>query len=51
MALGIQGQGIGQMLSYLLDMVMAEPAYNTKETLLALCEARLGDNQKEGQRE
>lgn len=51
MALGIRGQAIGQMLSYLLDMVMAEPAYNNKEALVALCEARLGEGQREGQNE
>ena len=51
MALGVCGPKIGQMLSYLLDMVMAEPAYNNKEALLALCEARLQEDQKEGNKE
>ncbi len=51
MARGIQGAEIGQMLSYLLEMVMAEPAYNNKEALVALCEARLREDQKEGKTE
>ncbi len=49
MALGIQGPEIGQMLSYLLDMVMAEPAYNNKEALTELCiSARTRDDQEKG---
>jgi len=41
MALGLRGSEIGRMLSYLLGVVMRDPAYNNKEALLALCEARI----------
>ena len=40
MAIGIAGREIGRMLSYLLEAVMADPAYNNKEALLALCAER-----------
>lgn len=46
--LGIEGREIGQTLSYLLEAVMANPTYNNKEALLALCETRLREGQKEG---
>lgn len=42
--LGFTGAEIGKTLSYLLDAVMAEPTYNNRETLIALCrEARFRD--------
>ena len=48
LAIGIEGREIGAMLSYLLEAVMADPTYNHKEALLALCEARLRESQREG---
>lgn len=48
MACGLQGAEIGRMLSYLLGVVMTDPAYNNKEALLALCEARIRESQGEG---
>lgn len=51
LALGIRGREVGEMLTYLLEAVMANPAYHHKEALLALCETRLRESQKEGNRE
>ena len=48
LALGFAGREVGETLTYLLETVMANPAYHNKETLLALCEARLRKNQREG---
>lgn len=48
MTLGLTGREIGQTLSYLLGVVMTEPAYNNKEALLALCEKRIREDQGKG---
>lgn len=44
--LGCQGQQVGWMLEKLLDRVLAEPAFNTREELLALAQGLL-DQAKE----
>ena len=46
MACGLSGREIGQMLSYLLGVVMTEPAYNNKEALLALCKERIREGHR-----
>lgn len=47
MGLGLRGPDIGRMLSYLLRVVMRDPAYNNKEALLAICEERIREGQRE----
>ena len=47
MGLGLKGPDIGRMLSYLLRVVMRDPAYNNKEALLAICEERIREGQGE----
>ena len=44
--MGCQGQQVGWMLEKLLDRVLAEPAFNTREELLALAQDLL-DQAKE----
>ena len=51
LALGFSGREVGATLAYLLETVMADPAYHHREALLALCEARLRELQKGGQGE